>query len=213
MNYWSGLLANKFGATSPAGKDILDAYEETGEIAPKLLRRYGITDGNRQTLTLGMFMTQLINPFRYNLFTLMYESEAPEGEMIIEYAEKEWKKQPHIGETPVQIADEVTAHGRKAVEAIEKAASSVSKDKAEFERLRNDVHCYQELADFYAEKVRAALLVLRYKYSSDISDLEKALPYLERSVEHYRKLAELTRGTYLYANSMQTMQRKIPVRG
>ena len=213
VNYWSGLLANKFGATAPAGKDILDAYEETGEIAPKLLRRYGITDGNRQTLTLGMFMTQLINPFRYNLFTLMYESEAPEGEMIIEYAEKEWKKQPHIGETPVQIADEVTAHGRKAVEAIEKAASSVSKDKAEFERLRNDVHCYQELADFYAEKVRAALLVLRYKYSNDISDLEKALPYLERSVEHYRKLAELTRGTYLYANSMQTMQRKIPVRG
>ncbi|PWG79717.1 alpha-d-galacturonidase [Pararcticibacter amylolyticus] len=213
VQYWAGLLAGKFGTNQEKGKDILEAYEQTGEIAPKLLRRYGITDGNRQTLTLGMFMTQLINPFRYNLFTLMYESEAPEGEMIIEYAEKEWKKQKHIGETPVQVADEVTEHGRKALEAIDRAASGVAQDKEEFLRLKNDVYCYNELAVFYAEKVRAALWVLRYKYSNDIADLEKAVPYLERSVAHYRKLADLTKDTYLYANSMQTMQRKIPVRG
>lgn len=60
-----------------------------------------------------MLMTQLINPYRYGLFTLLYESEAPEGEMIIEYAEKAWKKQGHIGETPVQIAREVIEHGKK----------------------------------------------------------------------------------------------------
>ncbi|KAA8486303.1 hypothetical protein BDE36_3914 [Arcticibacter tournemirensis] len=213
INYWSGLLSTKYGTDLNKGKDILEAYEQTGEIAPKLLRRYGITDGNRQTLTLGMFMTQLINPFRYGLFTLMYESEAPEGEMIIEYAEKEWKGQKHIGETPVQVAAEVTEHGRKAVEAIDKAATAVSKDNDEFTRLRNDVHCYNELAGFYAEKVRAALLVLKYKYSNDVADLEKALPFLENSVKHYRKLTELTKDTYLYANSMQTSQRKIPVRG
>ncbi len=213
VNYWSGLLSKKYGTDLNKGKDILEAYEQTGEIAPKLLRRYGITDGNRQTLTLGMFMTQLINPFRFGLFTLMYESEAPEGEMIIEYAEKEWKNQKHIGETPVQVAAEVTGHGRKAVEAIEKAAAGVSKDNDEFARLRNDVHCYNELAGFYAEKVRAALLVLKYKYSNDVADLEKALPFLENSVNHYRKLTALTKDTYLYANSMQTSQRKIPVRG
>ena len=80
-----------------------------GEIAPKLLRRFGITDGNRQTLTLGMFMTQLINPYRYGLFTLLYNSEGPEGEMLTEYAEKEWKKEKHVGETPVQIINEVRA--------------------------------------------------------------------------------------------------------
>lgn len=213
INYWGQELANKYGTDLNGGKAILDAYEESGEISPKLLRRYGITDGNRQTLTLGMLMTQLINPYRYGLFTLMYESEAPEGEMIIEYAEKEWKKQGHIGETPVQVAKEVIEHGRKALVAINKASSTVTKDTAEFRRLRNDMYCYDAMANFYAEKVKSALWVLRYKYSNDVADLEKALSFLEKSVAHYGDLVKLTQNDYLYANSMQTKQRKIPMRG
>lgn len=211
--YWTAELARTYGTGEKAGAQIVTAFDESGEISPKLLRRYGITDGNRQTLTLGMTMTQLINPFRYNLFTLMYESEAPEGEMIIDYAAKEWNKQAHIGETPVQVADEVEEHGRKAVAAIEAAAPSVTENHEEFNRLKNDMYCYNEMAQFYAWKVRAALLALRYKYSNDIADLEKALPYLRKSVEHYRKLTDLTKDTYLYANSMQTKMRKIPFRG
>ncbi|WP_114781438.1 alpha-d-galacturonidase [Botryobacter ruber] len=211
--YWSRELGDVFGMQPENGKHVLEAHEQAGEISPKLLRRYGITDGNRQTLTLGMLMTQLINPYRYGLFTLLYESEAPEGEMIIEYAEKEWKKEPHIGETPIQVANEVVAHGRKAVEAIEKASGAVTKNKEEFERLKNDMYCYNALANHYAEKARAAVQVLQYKYSNNISDLEAALPHLERSVQHYRDLTKLTKDTYLYANSMQTYMRKIPLRG
>jgi len=213
INYWGKELANKYGATLSAGKAILNAYEESGEISPKLLRRYGITDGNRQTLTLGMLMTQLINPFRYGLFTLMYESEAPEGEMIIEYAEKEWKKQGHIGETPVKVAREVVEHGRKAIQSINEVAPGITKDTAEFKRLRNDIYCYDEMANFYAEKVKAALWILRYKNSNQVADLEQALPFLQKSVDHYARLVKLTEHSYLYANSMQTKQRKIPMRG
>ncbi|MDB5250572.1 MAG: hypothetical protein JWQ40_4966 [Segetibacter sp.] len=213
VDYWGRLIGGQFGTDVAAGKNILEAYEQAGEIAPKLLRRFGITDGNRQTLTLGMLMNQLINPFRFGLFTLLYNSEAPEGEMLTEYAEKEWKKQAHIGETPVQIIKEVIEHGQKATEAIEKATASVSKNKAEFERVKNDMYSYRELANNYAEKARAALYVLRYKYSNDIKDLENAVPHLQNSVDHFRKLADLTKGTYLYANSMQTQQRKIPVGG
>lgn len=213
INYWGDLLGEKYGTSQVHGQEILKAYEESGEIAPKLLRRYGITDGNRQTLTLGMLMTQLINPFRYGLFTLLYESEAPEGEMIIEYAEKDWKGEKHIGETPLQIADEVVSHADRAVTAIEKAAFSITENKEEFGRLRNDMYCYKEMANFYAEKVRSSLLILRYKYSGDITDLEKAVPLLESSVDHYSKLVNLTKNDYRYANSMQTKQRKIPMRG
>lgn len=211
--YWSDRLANRFGCSKEQGQDILDAYEQSGEIAPKLLRRFGITDGNRQTLTLGMLMTQLINPTRYGLYTLLYEGESPEGEMLTQYAEKEWKQEKHIGETPVQIIKEVTAHGNKALTAIEKASPGITKNKEEFDRLKNDMYCYKALADHYAQKAEAALYVLRYKYSKNISDLEKALPLLEKSVESYKQLVTLTKGTYLYANSMQTQQRKIPLRG
>ncbi|MGM9475754.1 alpha-d-galacturonidase [Pedobacter sp. GSP4] len=213
INYWGKQLADKYGADLAGGKAILNAYEESGEISPKLLRRYGITDGNRQTLTLGMLMTQLINPYRYGLFTLMYESEAPEGEMIIEYAEKEWKKQGHIGETPVQVAREVVEHGKKAILAINVAAANITKDTAEFKRLKTDIYCYDAMANFYAEKVKAALWILRYKYSNQVSDLEQALPFLQNSVNHYAALVKLTDDNYLYANSMQTKQRKIPMRG
>jgi hypothetical protein len=213
IDYWSSMLAAKYGCSKEAGKNILEAYEHSGEIAPKILRRFGITDGNRQTMTLGMLMTQLINPFRFGLFTLMYESESPIGEMLIEYAEKDWKGEKHIGETPLQIINEITTHGKKAVDAIEKAAATVTKNKDEFDRLENDMFCYQALADYYAQKASAALHILRYKYSDSIKDLEKALPLLEQSVGSYKKLVTLTSGTYLYANSMQTGQRRIPIRG
>ncbi|TCD12175.1 hypothetical protein EZ449_03945 [Pedobacter frigidisoli] len=211
INYWGKQLADKYGSSLTDGKAILNAYEESGEISPKLLRRYGITDGNRQTLTLGMLMTQLINPFRYGVFTLMYESEAPEGEMIIDYAEKERKKQGHVGETPVQIAKEVVDHGKKALASINEVKAT--KDTAEFNRLKNDMYCYDEMANFYAEKVKSALWILRYKYSNKVSDLEQAIPFLQKSVDHYAKLVKLTESSYLYANSMQTKQRKIPMRG
>jgi len=213
VNYWAGLLAGKYGSNLSGGKNILTAFEQSGEIAPKLLRRFGITDGNRQTLTLGMLMTELINPYRYGLFTLLYNSEAPPGEMLTEYAEREWKHEKHVGETPVEIIEEVKAHGREAVDAIEKALPLVTKNKAEFERIKNDMYSYNALANNYAEKAQAALYVLRYKYSHNITDLEEALPHLEKSLDWYKKLAGLTEDTYLYANSMQTKQRKIPVSG
>ncbi|MDE1193567.1 MAG: hypothetical protein PW786_15680 [Arachidicoccus sp.] len=211
--YWSKKLAEKYGCSIEAGKQILDAYEQSGEIAPKLLRRYGITDGNRQTLTLGMFMSQFIHPTKYSLLNLLYESESPPGEMITEYAKKEWDHLQHSGETPTQIAKEVIINGQKAVNSIDSAASYITNNKEEFLRLRNDMYCYNLLADFYSEKVTAALAVLRYKYSLKIADLDTALPHLEKSVGYFYQLAARTKNTYLYANSMQTSQRKIPVSG
>lgn len=213
VNYWSGLLAAKFGSDEEHGKDILDAYEQSGEIAPKILRRFGITDGNRQTMTLGMLMSELIDPEKYGLFPLLYNSEGPEGEMMSEYAAKEWKHQPHTGETPVKVEEDIVKEGRLAVADIEKAENGITKSKDEFNRIKNDMYCYNALANSYAFKVKAALDVLRYKYSDDVTDLEKALPELETSLDYYKQLVNLTKNSYLYANSMQTKQRKIPVGG
>ena len=211
IKYWSKLLADKFGCSIADGRKILKAYEESGQIAPKLLRRFGITDGNRQTLTLGMLMTQLINPYRYGLFTLLYDSEAPEGEMLLDYADKEWKGVSHTGETPVKVNQEINKHARTAVISIKLV--SPKKNLEEFRRLQNDIFCYSQFAFSYTEKTKAAMSVLKYKYSNNISDLEKALFYLEGSLLYYKELTALTSSTYLYANSMQTSQRKIPMRG
>jgi hypothetical protein len=213
IKYWADQLAAKYGSDETHGRDILAAYEQSGNIAPELLRRFGITDGNRQTMTLGMLMSQLVNPEKYGLFSLLYNSEGPVGEMMSEYVEKEWKHQPHTGETPVKVIDSVIAQSRKAVEAADQATAGVTQNKAEFLRLKNDMYCYNALANSYAYKVKAALWVLRYKYSDDVADLEKALPELQTSLKYYEELVKLTKDTYLYANSMQTKQRKIPVGG
>lgn len=211
--YWSAALAEHYGCSLENGRRILRTYEESGEIAPKLLRRFGITDGNRQTLTLGMLMTQLINPYRYGLFTLLYDSESPEGEMLLDYADKQWKGQPHIGETPVQVINEVKDHAFRATASADSALAGITLNRDEFLRLRVDMYVYNSLANHYATKADAALSVLRYKYSNDVKDLERAQQLLKSSVEHYRQLVKHTDKTYMYANSMQTQQRKIPMRG
>lgn len=212
INFWTDKLGS-FYDCGTKGAEIKTAYDEIGEIAPKLLRNFGISDGNRQTLLLGMFMGQLVNPHKYNVYAYFWPASGPEKEVLIDYAKKEWEGKPHSGDTPPKIIQQVVDHGAKAVEAIEKAESSVKKNKEEFSRLKNDVYCYNAFANFFAEKVKAAMLVLRYKYSNDINDLEQAIPYLEKSVKYYQQLANLTKDTYLYANSMQTQQRRIPISG
>jgi hypothetical protein len=210
--FWSRRLGDYYGC-GDEGKNILAAYEQTGEIAPKLLRTFGISDGNRQTLMLGMFMAQLVNPRKYNVYPSFWSSSGPVKEVLAEYAEREWKGQAHAGETPPQIIEDVVHRGRLAVEAIEKASKSVTANQEEFARLKNDVYCYNAFAHCFAEKVKAALLVLRYQHSRDVADVEKAAPLIKKSLEYYTELVGLTENTYLYANSMQTAQRRIPISG
>lgn len=210
--YWIRQLAEFYGNTNAAA-DILAAYDQSGECAPRLIRWFGITEGNRQTLSLGMTLDQLVNPQKYGVFSELWLSQAPPGERLQEYVEKEWLHRPHEGETPPQIIREVLDFSKRAVQSIDAAAPRVTKNRAEFERLGNDVRCVREMSEFYASKATAAMHVLRYKYSGDIADMQDALTNLDASFRAYESLAALTKNTYRFANSMQTSQRKIPVTG
>lgn len=213
IKYWNQQLGNFYGMSHAEARNVQLAYDETGEIAPKLLRRFGITEGNRQTLLLGMFVSQLINPYKYRIYPGFYESCGPEGEKLIEFVEKQWKNIPHVGELPLDIVDQAVAHANKAVAAIEAVKNKATRNTDEFQRLRNDVLSYAEFAHFFYYKVHAAKLVLDYQWGKDIKRLDEAVPLLEKSLAHYAKLVSLTKDTYLYANSMQTAQRRIPIGG
>lgn len=213
VGYWSGKLAEMYGCNDRHAEQIMNAYDQMGEISPKLLRKFGITEGNRQTMLLGMFMSQLVNPAKWKVYDGFHSSCGPIGERLQEYMKKEFSNEAHVGEVPPQLIAEAVEHGRRAVEEIEKAAPYVTKNKEEFERLRNDAHCYYAYAQYFAEKVKAAMLVLGYSYTKNIADLEKAADLMENSLVYWRELVDLTEDTYLYANSMQTQQRRIPVGG
>ena len=211
-DYWLQQLSVYYGIKHDAARQILEAYDESGEIAPKLLRRFGITEGNRQTLLLGMKMSELVNPYKYTIYPGFYESCGPQGEKLIEYVEKDWKHQPHEGELPLDIVNQCVAHGEKALAAIS-SVNGVTRHSHEFLRLQNDMRCYDLFARSFRAKVLAAQQVLNYKWSKNVEYLEAAVPLLEISLENWRKLAAVTADTYLYANSMQTAQRRIPVGG
>ena len=118
-----------------------------------------------------------------------------------------------MGELPLDIIAQVIRHGDNSIAAIDSVSDKVTRNTAEFKRLQNDMHCYREFAYFFNYKVKAAKLVLDYQWGKDIKSLEDALPNLEKSLEHYSRLVLLTKNSYLYANSMQTSQRRIPIGG
>ena len=211
--YWDKVLAEYYGMSDDDAAYIRTAYEESGEIAPKLLRRFGITEGNRQTLLLGMFVSQLVNPYKYTIWPGFYESCGPEGEKLIEYVEKEWKQEAHVGELPLDIVEQCEQHSDKAMAAIHAVAGKATQHAEEMKRLQNDIHCYHEFAYSFGWKVKAAQHILNYKWGKNIAELDHATELLEKSLEYYRRLVNLTKDTYLYANSMQTAQRRIPIGG
>lgn len=213
QTYWKQQLSDYYGIDTIAAGQLLKAYDEAGEIAPKLLRRFGITEGNRQTLLLGMTMGELVNPYKYTIYPGFYESCGPQGEKLIEYVEKEWKGEKHVGELPLDIVDQCVQHGIEAEHAVNIIMAKPTRHADEFERVRKDMIFYRMFAASFRWKVLAAQQVLNYKWSQDIKYLEKAVEHLEQSQYWWNALSMSTQDSYLYANSMQTAQRRIPVGG
>ena len=212
--YWLKTLMDYYGIKDRyTGQLVLDAYNESGEIAPKLLRRFGITEGNRQTLLLGMTMGQLVNPYKYTIYPGFYESCGPQGEKLIEYVEKEFKGENHQGELPLDIVNQCVEHGNNAARNVIFAVQNVEKHQEEFLRFANDMFCYWIFAESFRAKVLAAQQVLNYKWTKDLKYLDNAVPLLEQSVALWHELVAFADSSYLYANSMQTQQRRIPVGG
>ena len=211
--FWIRQLSDYYGIDSISARHLLAAYDEVGEIAPKLLRRFGITEGNRQTLLLGMKMAQLVNPYKFTVYPGFYESCGPQGEKLIEYVEKEWKGEQHVGELPLDIAQQCVDHGMKAAEQLKDSLQKPTRHQDELQRVLIDFSCYLTFAFSFQKKVLAAQQVLNYKWTKDTKYLDAAVPLLEESLGAWKMLCILTEESYLYANSMQTSQRRVPVGG
>ncbi len=211
--YWVGQFAERFG-TAEAAEHLLAAYELSGICAPKLLPRVGITEGNREVLSLGMTMPQLIDAARFNPAETLWTGDAPDGERLTDYVANEVNHKPHHGETPVGVAAEVAASSAKAVTEAEAAAPGISTSaRPEYERVVNDMRAIAALMAYYNHKTQAAALVMQFGYDHDPAELQKAEPLLAASVDDFAQLTKLTETTYRNAAGMETSQRQIPVRG
>jgi hypothetical protein len=209
--HWIARLEEAYGTVAAAEK-IYEAYAASGECAPRLLRRFGITGGNRQALSLGMTLDQMVHAEQYRVWEDLRASDSPPGEDLREYVTREWEKREHHGETPPQIIRQARDYAGRAVAAIEAAAGQVTRNRDEFERLRNDIHCIAEMTEHYIQTAEAALLVIRHELSKDPDDLKSALGRLEASLAAFRRLAGRAGPAYRYAVSFHGRQR-IPFHG
>ena len=211
--YWIGRLADFYGCDTNAAGKILDAYNDAGEVMPMLTRRFGITDGNRQTMALGMTLDQLVNPKKYGAVSDLWESMSPPGERLDEYVRRELNKEPHVGETPESVVQAACVFATAAQGNLADAQPKVTRNREEFGRLFNDAVCIADLAVFYALKVQAAEAVLSPSGATNALNMANAETNMSLSVEMFKRLARLTQDSYHFANSMQTGHRKIPFGG
>lgn len=211
-SYWAAQFAARFGSAE-AGEKLLEAYTLAGPCQPSLLPRIGITEGNRQALTLGMTMPQLIDPNRFNPAETLWTGDAPPGERLDEYVAEEVKHEPHHGETPIGVSDDTVKASQQALVAAQAAKPYVTKDKAEYERVVNDMHAIALLMQYYNAKTKAAEQVLLYGYDHNAAHLQQAETLLAESVERFRELTAIAGPAYRTATSMETTQRQIPFRG
>ncbi|WJH33857.1 hypothetical protein N6H14_28320 [Paenibacillus sp. CC-CFT747] len=183
--HWVRQLGERHGSPE-AAHALLEALEAAGQCAPKLLRRFGITQGNRQTMSLGMTMSQLTNPDRYTPWSALWESHAPQGERLEDYVLKELAGMPHVGETPLDVVDDVERLAGEAERAVKRARTAASKNKAEVDRLVSDIEAIRAMVCSYTYKVRGALLILMYKHTSagrysEAEPLEEAVEWIEKA--------------------------------
>jgi len=214
--YWAKRVKEHYGISDEAAGLLVAAMNSAGQIAPKILGRIGITEGNRQTFSLGMTLSQITNVNRYSPNRELWHSVARAGEQPDDYLSKELAGRPHIGETPYDMIEEVMADAEAALRKCEQALRLVSEPDGELRRIKSDIEALYHLARFYCFKLEAGMEILKYKYTmderfmGDFALLDKAERLLAASLDAYRQAAAITEQTYLYANSLQTRHRKIP---
>ncbi len=210
--YWVQQFADHYGTTQ-AGEKLLDAYTLAGPCQPTLLPRIAITEGNRESLALGMTMPQMIDQDRFGPDYPLWDGDAPPGERLQEYVDREFHHQPHQGQTPIGVSDETVKWSTEALAAARAAAPYVTKNKAEYERVVNDMHAINLLMLYYNVKIQAAQDVLLYGYDHDPAHLRAAEPLLAKSVAYFKQLTDVAGPAYITATSMETPQRRIPFPG
>ncbi len=210
--YWVAQFAERYGS-SQAGEKLLDAYTLAGPCQPSLLPRIGITEGNRQAFALGMTMPQLIDPDRFNPAVTLWTGDGPPGERLQQYVAEEVKHEPHHGQTPIGVSDQTVTASREALADAEAAAPYVTENKAEYQRVVNDMRAISLLMQFYNAEVKAAQQVLLYGYDRDAAHLNQAESLLAESVDDFKKLTAVAGPAYITATGMETSQRRIPFPG
>ena len=112
--YWREVFMEHFSTDMDSADRIYRAVNALGQCAPRILRRVGITEGNRQTLSLGMTMSQFTNVKRYKPNYELWRSVSTPGEQPDDEIRRELAGEAFYGETTADMCREAVAYAKRA---------------------------------------------------------------------------------------------------
>jgi len=209
---WERAFAARFGAAASA---VEDAYAAASKVLPLLTAAHLTqhpTLHNWAELDTGgaLFVEHNYNP-RFTDVT--YASAEPSDpamfDRIDEFVEGYLDGEHPSTYTPIQVArwyDHLAETARAAIEDAETALAEESggevavEETAEFRGTALDVRMLADLAEYHAEKTRAATALACYEADGDLTDLRDAYAYMRSAVDSWTALAD--RGGEAYHDDM-----------
>ena len=90
------------------------------------------------------------------------------------------------GKTPLTIANEIEKY---ANEALEKTSNIIYKDNIELKETIGDINAQSYLGLYYAEKIRGAVALAKYRKSGELDQKNQAINHLELALTEWKNYA------------------------
>jgi len=229
-NYWKSRLRERFGSQQAADA-LYEYYVKTGPIAPAIQNIVNIYNMNyhptmvSQEATLNGILhsdrwEETGNPLAQPLDDVTldaYEAKYGKLDSAARLRPPASIKELVRGGTlppapdPLRVSTVLEEMASQALAALEK--SSAPRDRPEYDRFVNDARIYVHFSRFYRAKLEAALEKGRYDTSGNLTDADRMLALLAKSVNEYQALEERADAGYTRATDLSTAFRWSTVRG
>ena len=198
---WERAFRAHFGEAAP---HVLDAYESASRVLPLLTAAHLTkhpTNWNWAELDTGgaLFAENNYNP-RFGDVT--YATAEPSDPAVFyridEFVTDLLAEEPSGKYTPLQLAswfNRLADNTRVAVDAA-RSTTADGDQTAEFDTTVLDMQMIAELADYHAEKTRAATALRFYQETDDTADLRDAYTHMRAAIESWSALVDRGEGTY-----------------
>jgi hypothetical protein len=186
------MLARRFPETN--SPKLMQAWSDASQVFP-LITRFFWGD-----IDLRWFPEACLSHPRYRgFYTVRHfmEGEAMPGSGVLNI--RDWRRKEIAGGAmdgimPLQIADQLEKRANGALAALPSLRSGAP--GKELRLTLEDIEAMSRLAQYYAEKIRAAAALALYDHSSASAKKQEAIQHLEAAVEHWRQYAQAYTAQY-----------------
>ena len=187
--YWIAQLAERYGPD--AAPHLLGAFEDSADVLPALQRLIWLGYDNHTVVSAGITLGQLEKAEGVPFLSLPGMIRIPQFLGAVKSG------QTLPGQTPVELFAQKVKEAESAQREAELGAKAAVRNQADARRIASDMQAVAYVARFYRDKFAAVVAKVRADAGIDTAENHKAfLRELQASVDDFRLLTDLTKGTY-----------------